>query len=362
MTRYVPTSRSSPRARSYINYFSNLDLQPKLYDSLHFNKAAKITVGERYAQAFFAANVVARQYGRLVFIGDSITQGGNGHPSYRYSVFSHLANRGVPINAATGYRFTGSVTGAYQNNAGTTTNVNGQAFENTHDGHYGWRASWESARVALPAGRYNVNNLGSGTLLNWTAQSTTYATADAGTLSYTGATYTPDTVSILIGINDLADGTAATQVRDDIGTLIDQLRASNPSVRIHLNRVLHTNQGEPRDTQVNTLNALLPALVAAKNTASPTSPVWLVDADTGFNPATQTYDAVHPNASGEAYVGDRIAAALGLLVTPEPPGAVPPPHIETGSGAFLFRFEGHEIWNGTAFVNSWKQTGQGKRI
>jgi len=342
---------------AYIDYFSNLDLQPKLYDSLHFNKAAKITVGERYAQAFFAANVVARQYGKLVFIGDSITQGGNGHPSYRYTVFSHLANRGVPINAATGYRFTGSVTGAYQNSAGATTNVNGQTFENTHDGHWGWRASWESARVALPAGRYNVNNLGSGTLLNWTGQSTTYVTADAGTLTYTGATYTPDTVSILIGINDLADGTAATQVRDDLGSLIDQLRARNPNVRIHLNRVLHTNQGEPRDTQVNTLNALLPALVAAKNAASPISPVWLVDADTGFNPATQTYDAVHPNASGEAYVGDRIAAALGLLVTPEPLGAAPPPHIEVGSGAFLSRFEGHEIWNGATLVNSWKQTG-----
>jgi len=63
---------------AYIDYFSNLDLQSKLYDSLHFNKAAKLTVGERYAQAFFAANVVARHYGRLVFLGDSITQGGNG--------------------------------------------------------------------------------------------------------------------------------------------------------------------------------------------------------------------------------------------------------------------------------------------
>ena len=56
---------------------------------------------------------MSRQYGRLVFIGDSITQGGNGdHPSYRYKVFSHLAGKGVPINVTNGYQFTGPVTGA----------------------------------------------------------------------------------------------------------------------------------------------------------------------------------------------------------------------------------------------------------
>lgn len=341
----------------YVDYFSNLDLQSKLYDSLHFNKAAKLTVGERYTQAFFAANVVARHYGKLVFIGDSITQGGNGHPGYRYTVFSHLANRGVAINPATGYKFTGSLTGAYQNSALSTPGINGQVFENVHEGHWGWRAAWECARVALPAGRYNVNNLGAGTLLNWTGQSASFTTADAGTLTYAGTTYVPDTVSILVGINDLADGLAPTQVANDLGTLIDQLRAANPNVRIHLNKVLHTSQGEPRDTQVNTLNGLLPALVTAKNAAQTNSPVWLVDADAGFNPATQTYDGVHPNASGETYVGDRIAASLGLRVTPEPPGTQPPPHIEGGSGTFSSRFEGHEIWSGTSFLNNWKQTG-----
>jgi hypothetical protein len=160
----------------------------------------------------------------------------------------------------------------------------------------------------------------------------------------------------MIGINDLADGVAESQVRDDIGTLIDQLRAANPQVRVFLNKVLHTNQGATRDSQVNTLNALLPALVAAKNAAVPASPVWLVDADSGFHPATQTYDQVHPNANGEAYVGDRVAAALGLLETPvAASSANPPPHVGLESAAFQARFEGHEIWNGTAFQNAWTQ-------
>lgn len=345
---------------SYIDAFSNLDLQSwTAADALHFNKAAKLRIGERYAQAFFSAGTVARQYGKLVFIGDSITQGGNGdYPGYRYTVFKQLANKGVPIDATTGYKFTGSVTGPYSNSTITTPAINGQTFENVHDGHWGWRASWENARVALPVGRYNTNNLGSGTILNWSRQSTTYVTADVGTLSYSGITYVPDTVSIMIGINDLGDNVAETQVRDDIGTMIDQLRAANPSVRIFLNNVLHTNQGATRDTQVNTLNALLPALVTAKNTANTNSPVWLMDADTDFTPATMTYDNVHPNATGEAHVGDRIAAALGIIETPMASVSVAaPPHLESGSSAFSSKFEGNEIWNGTAFVNSWNQLG-----
>jgi sialidase-1 len=349
---------ASAATSSSIDAFGNLDLQSKLYDSLHFNKAAKLTVGERFAQAFFAAGTVARHYGALVFMGDSITQGGNGdHPSYRYAVFKHLANCGVPVNAATGYQFAGSVSGPYLNSAITTPAVNGQTFDNLHDGHYGWRAAWECGRVALPAGRYGTNNLGSGTLLNWTGQAATFVTADAGTLSYTGGNYLPDTAVIMLGINDLADGTAASQVRDDLGTMIDQLRAANPNVRIHLNKVLHTNQGATRDTQANTLNGLLPALVAAKNAASATSPVWLADADTGFNPVTQTYDTVHPNASGETYVGDRIAAALGLVETPASAtfAANTPPHVGLGAGDFTSCFEGNEIWNGSAFLNSWTQ-------
>lgn len=366
-SKHAAIATTSP----YIDFFSTLDQQGKLYDSLHYNKAAKITVGERYAQAFFAAGTVARHYGRLVFIGDSITQGGAGdHPSYRYSVFKHLANRGVPLNAATGYKFTGSVTGAHMN-AVTTPAVNGQTFENVHDGHYGWRISWEIGRVPLPSSRRDQNR-GEGSLLNWTGQSSpqqyslntlankvAYPDPTATGTGNTGTTYTPDTVSIMIGINDLADGVAPTQVRDDLGTMIDQLRASNPAVRIHLNKVLHTNQGEPRITQVNTLNALLPALVAGKNAASSTSPVWLVDSGNGFNPAVQTFDQIHPNANGEAYIGDRIAAHLGLLETPEGTANTPaePPHLESGSSSFPSKFEGNEIWNGTAFLNGWSKTG-----
>jgi sialidase-1 len=371
------TARDTVRARhetlatasTYIDFFPNLDLQAQVTDGLHFNKAAKLRIGERYAQAFFANGTVARRYGKLVFIGDSITQGGNGdRPSYRYQVFKRLAEQGVPINPLLGYQFTGSVTGPQTTPLLTTPEVSGQVFENVHDGHYGWRASWINARVRLPANRRS-DNRGEGTLLNWTGQAQPQAYDISGpdlTVAYpdptasgtgnTGTTYVPDTASVMIGINDLGDDNlSANQVITDLGTIVDQLRAANPNVRLFINRLLHTNQTQAMRDAVDAVNALLPALATAKNATSTTSPLWIIDANTGFNPATMTYDNVHPNAAGEAHVGDRIAAALGVI---ESPVAAPPPREEKASADFNSRFEGNQIWNGTAYLNGWTQVNE----
>lgn len=368
----VRTQQSGAAASSaLIDDFANLDLQSQVTDGLHFNRAAKLRIGTRFAMAFLANATVARKYGRLVFIGDSITQGGNGdRPSYRYQVFKRLANAGVPIDAATGYRFTGSVTGPQTTPVLTTPDVNGQAFENRHDGHYGWRASWINGRIRLPSDRRS-NNRGEGTLLNWTGQASpqSYAISNpdsvvpypdpaATNTGNTGTVYQPDTAVIMAGINDLADdNNGASQLISDTGTLIDQLRAANPSVRIFVNHLLHTNQTTAMRNAVDAFNAQLPALALAKNNASPTSPVWIADANTGFNPVTMTYDNIHPNATGETHVGDRIAAALGVIEEPATAAASPPPSVEGASTGFNSRFEGNEIWNGTAFANGWAEAG-----
>lgn len=355
----------------YIDFFSNLDQQAETTDGLHFDKAAKLRIGGRFARAVLDAGIVSRHYGKLVFIGDSITQGGNGdRPGYRYQVFKRLAGKGVPVDAATGYRFTGSVSGPYQNSLLTTPDVNGQSFENIHEGHWGWRASWINARVRLPSNRRDANR-GEGTLRNWTGQASpqqylisspdatvSYPDPTASGTGNTGTTYTPDTAVVMIGINDLGDDPgSAAQVVADIGTIIDQLRTTNPAVRIFVNRLLHTNQTQAMRDGVDAVNAQLSTMVDVKNAASMTSPVWIIDASTGFNPVTMTYDNIHPNAIGEEFVGDRIAAALGLIEESSVVAASPPPHLELASTDFTTRFEGHEIWNGSAFVNSWSQTG-----
>ena len=354
---------------SYIDYISNTDLQSELYNPIHFNKTAKVAIGERAAVAFLDNQTVLRHYGKLVFMGDSITQGGNGdHPSYRYEVFRHLATKSVPIDANAGYKFTGSVTGSYRNDTVTTPDINGQVFENVHEGHFGWRAFWENGRIALPSTRRSLNR-GEGTILNWTGQASPQeydlnslgnkvaypnATASSGN---TGTTYIPDTLVILIGINDLGDAPHdAVQANADFSLMIDQVRAANPNVRIHLNLVLPADRNLSwEQTKIPELNGYLVTLAATKNAESSTSPVWIVDAATGFNPNTMAYDNLHPNSIGEAYVGDRVAASLGLLQTPLPPAPPQPPHEEKDSSDFSHKFEGNEIFDGTNFINGWSE-------
>ena len=237
-----------------ISYFENLDLQGQLYDNLHFDKEAKLTIGKRFAGGFLEAGVVTPDYGKLVFVGDSITQGGLGFASYRYEVFKHLVDAGAE------YTFTGSVNGPYQNNGGATPDYLGQSFLNVHEGHFGWRAFWENGRVALPSSRRSGNR-GEGTVLNWTGQTAQYALNSLGNLvaypdpgasgsGNTGTTYVPDTVVMMIGINDLADGGTARQLRDDVAMMIDQYRSANGEVRIFLSHVLYTNQAASLQSKV----------------------------------------------------------------------------------------------------------------
>ncbi len=332
--------------------FSTVDLQSQLYDSLHFDRAAKLEVGARYADAFLSSGFVTPRYGRLVFVGDSITQGGNGRPSYRFPLFRHLATNRAD------FTFAGSVTGAYAWSAVSTPAWSGQAFTNAHDGHWGWRAGWSCGRTPLPSGRYNVNNLGNGTLSNWTGLAASYVTADAGALAYAGATYSPDTAVILIGINDLGDGVATNQLLADAASLVRTLQTVNSNVAVHVASVTRVGSGHAQyltlNTAVNAYNAQLARLAPTWSTAS--SPVFFADVTTGFDADALTYDNVHPNAAGEAFLAGRLAAALGLPTVSTDASGLP----QKDSSAFVNRFNGSEIWDG-AWTNGWFQNGTATR-
>ena len=340
-----------------ISYFENLDLQGQLYDGLHFDKAAKLTIGKRFAQKFFEAEVVTPNYGKLVFMGDSIVQGGLGYPSFRYALFKHL------VDASANYTFTGSVTGAYQNNAGATPDYEGEVFVNVNEGHFGWRAFWENGRVPLPSNRRSGNR-GEGTILNWTGQAAQYELSSSGNfVAYpdpgasgsgnTGTIYVPDSVVIMIGINDLADGGTPAQLRDDVSTMIDQIRAANANVSIFLNYLLHTDQTAVLQVNVDTFNRLLQPLADTKNGGSATSAVWVIDASTGFDPVVLTHDEVHPNTTGEIFVARRIAEGLGL--SPKELVEVETIFPVTERKDLTVCFLGNAIYNGAEFINGWSE-------
>jgi lysophospholipase L1-like esterase len=258
---------------------------------------------------------------KIALIGDSITQGAghainsstfpqNGNRSWRWEFFKHLVDAGADFD------FVGSMTTNYTNNEAAGDDVTnayypswrGVPFDRDHDGHWGWRASQVLGTTAGPSsGKRGTGNLGT-----WLAG------------------YTPDSVVMMIGINDLNDpGKTPATVAADVTALIDLLQADNPAVRIRLCELLHVGPGHASRVSLNTAVDLynsshLPAIAAAKTTATSTvgivtmaNPAWngsdWVAQSGGWDPAAMTYDNVHPNSRGETHIAGRVANAFGLV-------------------------------------------------
>lgn len=256
----------------------------------------------------------AQDFGDLVFVGDSLTQGGNvgGYigPSYRYQLWKHAIDNGAM------YTPVGSITGAYQSVTPFTPTHKSQSFVNVHEGHFGWRAFWSNGRIPLPAGRYNTNNLGQGTVENWTGQSTTFVTEDAPTTkTYTGTTYVPDTVVLKMGINDLAEtGALPTTTESDLQQIVEQYQAANPNVRVYVASVLPVSNNHASAATINpkviTLNTALSLSAAGWSTGNST--VSYIDVRNGFDATTMTTDNTHLNYAGERIVASNFATGLGI--------------------------------------------------
>jgi lysophospholipase L1-like esterase len=133
----------------------------------------------------------------------------------------------------------------------------------------------------------------------------------------------PDIVLLHAGTNDCFSEKPVEEIRDNLGRLIDQLRAGNPKVKVLLAQLI---PAAPPYAQINptitALNALLPALAQAKMSAQ--SPVVIVDHHTGFSQqaGVDLHDGLHPNAQGEEKLAARWFQALqapGLLGPPPAP-------------------------------------------
>ncbi|QRK14019.1 cellulose-binding protein [Archangium violaceum] len=193
-------------------------------------------------------------------IGDSITQAAAGHASYRCPLWQKIRAGGYTAD------FVGSQTGGYS--GANSCTVSG--FDVNHEGHWGWRADQILASIS-----------------GW------------------ATTYRPDIVLIHLGTNDLFQGNTIDSTLQEIGQIIDKLRAVNPSVKVFLAKVIQSTRS---NTTLDAFNQRIPAFATSKSTT--TSPVIVVDQWTGFNASTDTYDGVHPNATGEAKMAERWFQAI----------------------------------------------------
>jgi lysophospholipase L1-like esterase len=195
---------------------------------------------------------------RIMPLGDSITQGRDGHWSYRRDLAMALTNAGCS------YDFVGT-------SNGPSTGPGSGDFDRDHEGHSGYRTG--QILNKLPGYLQGI---------------------------------TPDWVLLHIGTNDVLQALSVTKARNKIGKIIDTLRADNPNVGILLAQIIPNRPAN--EAQVVALNDLIAALAAQKN--KPASPVILVDHYSGFDTFSHNYDQVHPNDAGEALMAARWLDAL----------------------------------------------------
>lgn len=216
---------------------------------------------------------------RIACIGDSITQSNSSNRSYRYSLWKKLIDNDIPFD------FVGSMTANFGGSP-AWPNYQGKTFDPDHEGHWGLRADEISAN--LP----------------------TWLRA-----------YTPDIALIHLGSNDHIQGQTISSTIADLSSIIGKLRVVNPNVAILLAQVIpYTNHSN--SATIPQLNSQIALLAQAQTTAN--SIVISVDQFTGFSVDQDTFDRVHPDASGEEKMATRWANALLPILN------MPPVSITTG--------------------------------
>ncbi len=139
----------------------------------------------------------------------------------------------------------------------------------------------------------------------------------------------PDIVLMHLGTNDVWSNIATSTILAAYSTLVDQMRANNPNMKILVAQIIPMNpSGCSYCAQgVINLNAAIPAWARSKSTAQ--SPIVVVDQWTGFNDSTDTVDGVHPNDAGNQKMASKwyppLTAQLNTLMTPGPSTPTPTP-------------------------------------
>lgn len=137
----------------------------------------------------------------------------------------------------------------------------------------------------------------------------------------------PDVVLMHFGTNDVWSARSTGQVLAAYDTLVDQMRAQNPAMHVLVAQIIPMDPARSCaecGQRVRDLNAAIPGWAAGKSTAA--SPVSVVDQWTGFSATSDTYDGVHPNASGDQKLADRWYPPLAAVLDGAPaPTTGPPP-------------------------------------
>ncbi|MBO9554759.1 GDSL-type esterase/lipase family protein [Cellulomonas sp.] len=135
----------------------------------------------------------------------------------------------------------------------------------------------------------------------------------------------PDVVVMHFGTNDVWSNRSTQQILAAYTTLVQQMRASNPRMKVLVAQIIPVAPSSCAECpgRTSALNAAIPAWAAGLTTAA--SPITVVDQWTGWVPATDTGDGVHPNDAGTVKMADRWYPALEATLDGTTPTTTPTP-------------------------------------
>jgi lysophospholipase L1-like esterase len=175
----------------------------------------------------------------------------------------------------------------------------------------------------------------------------------------------PDVVLMHFGTNDVWSNVAPATILAAYSTLVDQMRASNPGMRIVVSQLIPMNPGTCGDcaARVVALNEAIPDWASGKSTSA--SPIVVVDQWTGFSTASDTSDGVHPVDSGNRKIAAKLLPVVSSLLGSTPPPTTSPPPSTGGCEATYttvrqwqggFQGEVSVTNRGTAALSGWTTT------
>jgi lysophospholipase L1-like esterase len=167
------------------------------------------------------------------------------------------------------------------------------------------------------------------------------------------AATTPDIVLMHLGTNDLWGNIPTASILTAYGKLVDQMRASNPNMKILVAQIIPMNPPGCANcaTGAVALDNAIPGWAAARTTAA--SPITVVDQWTGFDTVADTIgDGVHPNDSGFQKIADRWYPPLTKVLGGTPPSpspsrsAFPAPSTSPGGAGCSATYTVVSQWSG----------------
>ena len=218
---------------------------------------------------------------RILPLGDSITQAEINRASYRYFLWKKLIEADIDVD------FVGSMQrqqDKYSKGTPPQPDYNGQPFDRDHEGHFGWTIGH------VNAGRDPKNGTGSGSLRQWVEH------------------YDFDIALVHLGTNDVFYKQSNEQIEKQLRAVVKTLRADNPRAVILLAQVIPSSKNTSIANAISSMNEMIAEL--AEDLSSRKSLVIAVDQHSGFDIAADSYDGVHPNASGEEKMAQRWFEAI----------------------------------------------------